>query len=246
MVTASPADLIGDFFDAMGTLSIKDLGKVLKFLGMRVELSDEHGYTVDQQAAIMELLQQIGLADAKVVRSPVRDKTFKKKFYQKLYQLLDGSLLWVSRRTRTHLSFTVHRATQPTQPTYQPTMSDWKLAKKYRWPKEACQDGKLERSQFVADKCDQKSVMGGVITLDVAVIRWMCKKQRGVSISTMEAEFTSALILGREHLGLQELVKEIGFPVTERMVMKMDNQVALRQLESEDSMNSAKHVDIRV
>ena len=52
LVTASLADLVSDFFDAMGTLSIKDLRKVRKHLGMRGELSDRDGYTLGQQAAI--------------------------------------------------------------------------------------------------------------------------------------------------------------------------------------------------
>ena len=60
-VAASPADLVGDFFDAMGKLSIKYLVKVWKFLGMRAELSGEDGYMLNQQAAIEELPQQHGL-----------------------------------------------------------------------------------------------------------------------------------------------------------------------------------------
>nr|CCA27808.1 PREDICTED: hypothetical protein [Albugo laibachii Nc14] len=81
--------------------------------------------------------------------------------------------------------------------------------------------------------------------MDGAVIHWMWKKQTSVSLSTMEVEFTSASNVGRELLGLRELVNEIGFPLTESMVMELDNQAAIRQLESEDSMNRAKHVDIR-
>ena len=76
---------------------------------------------------------------------------------------------------------------------------------------------------FAADKCDRKSVNGGVITVDGAVIHWMCKKKTGIWLSTMEAEFTSASNVGHELLGLQELVNRIEFSVTEPMVMKMDN-----------------------
>ena len=65
-------------------------------------------------------------------------------------------------------------------------------------------------------------------------------------MSTMEAEFTSASLVGRELLRLQELLKEIGLPVTEPMSMLMDNQAAIKMLESEGSMASAKHVDVRM
>lgn len=47
-------------------------------------------------------------------------------------------------------------------------------------------------------------------------------------------------------MGLCELVREIEFRVRQPMTMKMDNQASSNQLESEDSMTSAKHVNIRV
>ena len=52
------------FFISMGSLSIKDLWEVQKFLGMRIELDKRNGYTFDQQATIEELLEQHGLTDA--------------------------------------------------------------------------------------------------------------------------------------------------------------------------------------
>lgn len=76
LVTASLADLVGVFFDAMGALSIKDLGKVRNFLGMRVEPSNKDGYTLDQQAATEELLQQHGLADVNGVRCLIGDEKY--------------------------------------------------------------------------------------------------------------------------------------------------------------------------
>ena len=100
--------------------------------------------------------------------------------------------------------------------------------------------------EFAADKDDRKSVSGGVVTVDGAVVQWVCKKQTGVSLSMMEAEFTSASHIGREMLGLRELVNEVGFLVAEPICMMMDNQAAIQQLKFEDSMASAKHVDIRL
>ena len=52
--------------------------------------------------------------------------------------------------------------------------------------------------------------------------------------------------IGRELLGLRELVNEVGFQVAKPMCLMMEDQAAIQQLESEDSMASAKHVDIRV
>nr|CCA24530.1 hypothetical protein TcasGA2_TC015470 [Albugo laibachii Nc14] len=74
---------------------------------------------------------------------------------------------------------------------------------------------------------------------------WSCKKQTGVLLSTMEAEFIAASQAGRELLGLRQLFQELGIKITEPMKMKMDNQAAIKQLESEKSTASAKHGDIR-
>ena len=42
----------------MNSLSTKDLGQVRKFLGMRVELSEDGEYYLDQQATMKELLDE--------------------------------------------------------------------------------------------------------------------------------------------------------------------------------------------
>ncbi|KAE9041243.1 hypothetical protein PR003_g7581 [Phytophthora rubi] len=42
-----------------------------RFLGMRVELDEVGGYILDQQAAIEELMEQYGFADAIGVRAPI-------------------------------------------------------------------------------------------------------------------------------------------------------------------------------
>ena len=64
-------------------------------------------------------------------------------------------------------------------------------------------------------------------------------------MSTMEAEFISASQAGRELLGTKELLNELKLRVREPMPMWIDNQAAIKQLESEKSASSAKHVDIR-
>ena len=53
-------------------------------------------------------------------------------------------------------------------------------------------------SDYAADKVDRKSVTGGVLTMDGGIVQWVCKKQTGVSLSTMEAEFTSVSHVRRE------------------------------------------------
>ena len=78
-------------------------------------------------------------------------------------------------------------------------------------------------ADFAADKSDRKSVSVCVLTMDGAVVSWVCKKQTRVSLSTMGAEFIAASRAGRELLGLRELLSELGINVNEPLPMWMVN-----------------------
>ncbi|RAW21862.1 hypothetical protein PC110_g21693 [Phytophthora cactorum] len=124
------------------------------------------------------------------------------------FQSLVGSLLWIARCTRSDISFTVHKATRRT---HQPTMSDWKLAKKI--------------ARYLKDTKGLKLTMQAVSkSVDL-------QEALGVALSTMEAEFTSASHVGRELPGMRQLVRELGFRVVEPLPMKMDNQAVIKQLD---------------
>nr|CCA15755.1 AlNc14C14G1661 [Albugo laibachii Nc14] len=59
----------------------------------------------------------------------------------------------------------------------------------------------------------------------------------------MEAEFIATSQAGCELLGLRGLFQELGINIAEPLKMKMESQ-AIKQLQSEKSTTSAKHVDI--
>nr|CCA24594.1 PREDICTED: copia proteinlike putative [Albugo laibachii Nc14] len=141
LVTVSKIILVREFFDEMRSLSIKDLGQVSKFLGMRVALNDGR-YLLDQEAAFEGVLDQHGVMNAKGVRSPIGEEnndteddpvfltvqsSTKNEPTMRDFQSLVGSLLWLARCTRPDISFAVHKATRRT---HRPTTNDWKLAKR--------------------------------------------------------------------------------------------------------------------
>uniref|UniRef100_A0AAV1TB71 Uncharacterized protein n=1 Tax=Peronospora matthiolae TaxID=2874970 RepID=A0AAV1TB71_9STRA len=57
----------------LASLSIKDLGRASKFIGMRVQLSDDGGYRLDWDEAIGGLLWSNGLTDANATLTPTVD-----------------------------------------------------------------------------------------------------------------------------------------------------------------------------
>ena len=99
-------------------------------------------------------------------------------------------------------------------------MSDWKLTKRVARYLQETKNLKLKMivprnegnkvnlaswgySDYAADKADRKSVTGEVLTKDGAIVQWVCKKQTGVSLSTMETEFALASHVKQELLGLK-------------------------------------------
>ena len=57
-------------------------------------------------------------------------------------------------------------------------------------------------ADFAADKGDRKLLTGAIVLLNGMSVSWAAKKQGGVSLSTMEAEFVAAFETAREILGI--------------------------------------------
>uniref|UniRef100_A0AAV1UNK9 Uncharacterized protein n=1 Tax=Peronospora matthiolae TaxID=2874970 RepID=A0AAV1UNK9_9STRA len=55
--------------------------------------------------------------------------------------------------------------------------------------------------------------------MDGKVVSWACKKQTGVALSTMEAEFIASSQAGHDFLGLKELFGELEMKVVEPIPM---------------------------
>nr|CCA23512.1 polyprotein putative [Albugo laibachii Nc14] len=98
---------------------------------------------------------------------------------------------------------------------------------------------------FAAGKADRKSITGGYIEVAGMPIVWFTRKQGGVSLSTMEAEFTAASIVVAEMIGIKEVLGEMGIHCVIPMPLKVNNQAALKQLGGKSS-SKAKHIDVRI
>uniref|UniRef100_A0AAV1V4T6 Polyprotein n=1 Tax=Peronospora matthiolae TaxID=2874970 RepID=A0AAV1V4T6_9STRA len=101
-------------------------------------------------------------------------------------------------------------------------------------------------ADYAADKTDRKSVSGGVLMVAGMVVGWLCKKQKCVALSTMEAEFVAASQTAAEMMGIIELLKEIGVSVQPDSTLHVDNQAAIAQIKGEDTSGRAKHIDVRL
>lgn len=128
------------------------------------------------------------------------------------FQSLVESLLWLVRCKRPDIAFAVHKSSRRA---HAPTISDWKLSKKVlrylggtkqlrlRMRGDGASSGPesvvgYSDAGFAADKSDRKSVTGGIVAVSGMAVSWVCRKQTGISPSTMEAESTAASVMARE------------------------------------------------
>ncbi|GMF42843.1 unnamed protein product [Phytophthora fragariaefolia] len=254
LVTGMRQQAVDALFAKLAELSIKDLGPASTFLGMRVSYTEDEGYDLDQELAIEEILREHGMASVHSVRNPIGAESNKIDVASdellptsggdgvvtvRMFQSLVGSLLWVARCTRPDIAYVVHKASRRT---HRPTMFDWKLGKRISRYLAGTKSlsmksqGALEKplkviaysdADFAADKADRKFVTGHLLTVDGMPVSWICKKQTGVSLSTMEAEYTAASVMSTELLGVRELLGELGITHASPVSLRVDNQAAL-------------------
>ncbi|OWZ07207.1 putative mitochondrial protein [Phytophthora megakarya] len=274
-VTATEESAVDAFFNELAEFSVKNLGRATKFLDMRVKYDDETGYDLDQETTIQELLKVHGLEKAHGVRTPIgvecneaQDPGCEKLPVSggdtvptiRKFQSLVGSLLWVARCTRPDIAFAVHKASRRT---HAPTAHDWKITKRvfrylggtkelrFRIDGDKKLGGALEvvgcsDADYAADKEDRKSVTGGLATIDEMPVSWTCKKQGGVLLSTMEAEYTEVSVMATELLGVRGLLRKLNVILKVPMALRVDNLAALKQLDGEGVSAKAKHLDVRI
>ncbi|KAE8898050.1 hypothetical protein PF005_g9403 [Phytophthora fragariae] len=260
LATATHEELVDKFFEDMAVLSIKNLIYVSRFLGMRVHYDDHHVYELDQEVAIDELLRKFGMENVHGERAPIgKECNDNPALQEELLPAVDKSTgprfgdfnLWSTACCGLHAipdRTSLSQSTKATRQTHQPRLADWELCKRVlrylsgsksvKLRMKGCNSGAALRlegfsdADFAADKTNRKSVTGGVVLLNGMPILWVCKKQGGVALSTMEAEFTAASHICRELLGFRQLLLEIRLSV-EPMPLMVDNQAAIKQLRTE-------------
>nr|CCA18746.1 PREDICTED: similar to copiatype polyprotein putative [Albugo laibachii Nc14] len=274
MVTATQSHLVNAFFGDLKELSVKDLVVVNKFQGMRITYDDEDGYGINQEVAIREIVRDNGLEEACSVRTsigeelsnsqeenvklPVKNRNSAANI--KSFQSLVGSLLSISRSSRPAISYAVHRVSRQT---HSPTLGDYILAERVAKYSKGTKTLRL-RMYGQYTECDTIRIVGtempillqtgrietGSRAVGSLLKKCQCngwqKKQGGVSLSTLEAEFTAASVVVLQMLGIRELLHEIGLKCKEPMILYVDNQAALKQLGGDGSSANSKHVDVRI
>ena len=104
-------------------------------------------------------------------------------------------------------------------------------------------------SDWASDIHDRKSVCGGVVLLNGAVVDWSSKKQATVACSTPEAEYMGGSELAKDllwwlHL-LNEMAKHTCLTVIAPVEIMLDNQGAIFMSKHTVNTRKSRHIAIR-
>jgi hypothetical protein len=94
-----------------------------------------------------------------------------------------------------------------------------------------------------AHEMDRKSTSGFTIRFRGSTIVAASKKQKGVSTSTLEAEFVALSTACKSLLWLRSLLYQLGY-TTPTTIVHSDNQAAILATKNGTHSDAAKHIDV--
>ena len=230
---------------------VKDLGELHHFLGVKViQNRKSNSIWIGQETYVRELLKEFKMEESKSVSTPTQ---FGSNLV--IYQSADGSLLYLSTRTRPDISYAVSSVARFTS---KPTKQHWMAVKRiFRYLNGTISLGLLyskdkgkectgySDADWAGDLNDRKSTSGFVFKLSGAAISWRSKKQSCVALSTAEAEYIALASAAQESVWLQELLSSIKEPRAKPPTISEDNKSAICLAKNPPYHGRAKHIDIK-
>nr|GEV11240.1 putative reverse transcriptase, RNA-dependent DNA polymerase [Tanacetum cinerariifolium] len=204
---------------------IKNLGNLRYFLGIEV-MRSPHGIFICQKKYILDLLAETWMIDCKPADTPMITnqklfmKTKAKLANRDRYKRMVRKLIYLS-HTRPDIAYAVGVVSQFMHQPQVFTDADW-----------------------VGDKENSRSTSGYFSLVGGNQVTWKSKKQKVVSLSSVEAEFRGIAKGLVEALWTRKLVSEIGFPSKESIRIMSDNKAAIQISDNPVQHDRTKHVEV--
>jgi len=242
------------------TFEARDLGDAHLFLGMTIDRDRAANFIkLSQVKLVQDIIDKHGLTDGKTHSVPLSPST---KLCAGDGDILDtsefeygslvGSLLYVSVCTRPDIANAVGVLAKYMA---QPTIVHWQAAKhvlRYLAGTSNCgitfkgtSTSVLGYSDadYAGDLDTRRSTTGYIFMMNNGAISWSSKRQATVAVSTTEAEYMAAAHAAKEALWLRKLLSDLKLQ-SGPMVIKVDNQSAIKVLKNPILSARSKHIDI--
>ena len=236
----------------------KDLSKLRYFLGIEVAQSKD-GIVISQRKYAMDILEEIGMLNAKPVDTPMDPNT---KLLPNQgeplsdpgrYRRLVGKLNYLT-VTRPDISFAVSVVSQFLN---SPCEEHWNaVIRILKYVKGAPGKGLVYENKghtqivgysdvdWAGSPTDRRSTSGYCVFIGGNLISWKSKKQNVVARSSAEAEYRAMASATCELIWLKQLLKELRFGEVMQMTLICDNQAALHIASNPVFHERTKHIEI--
>ena len=261
MVSAGSAEMV-DWFGHMlvKEFEIDDRGELGKapLLGMEVSRDRRaRTITLTQERYTNKIVETFGFMDANPVTTPMQENVSLLPHVgppvEAPYREMVGSLMYLV-NTRPELSFAVGAVSRyNANPGPQHLTAVRRI---FRYVKGTSHFGLVlggaanapmieawADSDYAGDHDSRKSTTGFVIKLFGATIISASKKQKGISTSTLQAEYIALSATCKSLIWLRFLLQQLGY-ITPRTTVHSDNQGAIATTKNGTHSDAAKHIDV--
>jgi hypothetical protein len=243
-----------------------DDGPVTKFVGIDIK-RDEYTTHLSQTPLAEELLERFGYSECNLVKTPMEPGTLltahepgdpEGYVNQTEYQMLVGTLLYLTVWTRPDLVFATHQlARWSHDPHTKHMQAAYRVLRYLKGTKNlgitytrGQPDGNRLLGWADADwaACTEtrRSTSGYIATMNGGALSWKCRQQKSVATSTSEAEYVAASRASDDIMFLRRVLEEAGFKQNTPTPLYEDNRSCRMMSENAVSNDRSKHIDYRV
>lgn len=233
------------------------------FLGLQIRKYDNGSLFIHQSSYVNKMLVKFGLDQCNPCLTPVDTNLYLDTVQRSNeninfpYREAVGSLMYLAIGTRPDIAYIVNYLSQFNEkPTHEHCSALKRVFRYIQGTKDHglyySSDSKFQLkgfcdSDFAGDVNTRKSRSGAIIQIGDSTVSWFSKKQLSVAISTTEAEFMAASEGVRTLIWIDRLYKELTPELkSEKPVLFLDNQSAIKLIKNPEFHSRTKHIDIRV
>jgi len=228
------------------------------FIG--IDIRNNNGFVLSQSRYISEVIAKFNLSDAVAASCPIvstkdlADEDGGKQTDAPYRQAL-GCLQYIACCTRFDIAFATNFLAQFSN---RPLNKHWTAIKRiiryligtktmglhYSSERGAISIDAYSDAEWACDTSSRRFTSGLIIAIDGSPVVFASRRQSSVALSITEAEYIAASEVAKEIKWLTQLLTELRIEFN-RPILHIDNQSALKQIQSIDSKRRSRHVDLR-
>lgn len=251
--------------------SIKRMGKMKEYVGCQIDPSDEHKILLSQPDLIDKMNRIFGpniknLSTYKtpgppgeVVVRPKPDEKLISESLQKDYRSGVGMLLYLIKHSRPDISNAVRELAKNMDGATAASLKSLYRTIKYvvdskqkvlclfpkLWNKNELIIEGICDSDYAGDKDKRTSTTGYLVYVNGALITWKSRGQKGVTLSSTEAEYVALSELCTEIIFIKMIIESMHLDVKLPIKIRIDNVGAMFLAENTTTGQRTKHIDVR-